>query len=73
MVVMPRHSRRFMADNALNDMQRHPRVRRERDERVPQRMERRLRRLMPAAFELYRGRDTRRLKDFSETSTHPPL
>ena len=42
-VVMPRHSRRFMADNALNDMQRNPGVCRERDEGVAERVGSRLR------------------------------
>ena len=51
MVVMPRHRRRFMTDDGLHDMQRNPGVCRERDESVPQRVERRLWGPVLAAFE----------------------
>ena len=36
MVVMPRHCRRFVADNGLDDVQRNASIGRKRDEGVPQ-------------------------------------
>ena len=41
MVVVARHRGRFMTDDGLHDVQGNARVRRKRDERVPERVKRR--------------------------------
>ena len=63
MVVVPRHRRGFVTDDGLHDVERNTRIRRERDERVPQGVECRLRRPPVSSFEANRGLDVRRLED----------
>ena len=62
-VVVPRHRGRFVTDNALHDVKRNTCIRRERDKRVPERVEGRLGRAMLAPFQLHARLNVRCLEN----------
>ena len=72
-IVMPRHGGRAMADDALHNRERHPCVGRERNEGMPQRMERCDDDLATASIHPDRHRNVGRLEDAPQPIVELPL
>ena len=71
-VVVPRHGSGLVADDGLDDVQGDARIRRERDESVPQGVECRLRCTVAPTFDADRGLDVRLFENKRKAVADPP-